>query len=276
MDLFRALALALVQGLTEFLPVSSSGHLALAEAWLGIDEPGLFYEVLLHLATMAAVVVYFRRELWTLTRAWRRGAEGRPARRLLGLLVVTSVPTAAVGLTMEKLAVSAFGDPRLVAAGLFVTSIVLLSTLRLRRGASTDGTEELAADSWLEDLAAVRWRDAVVIGLAQGAAAWPGVSRSGSTIAAALWMGVPPLAAARFSLLASLPAIAGVFLLQLRELSSWPASAGTLLAGFALAFAIGLVAIAWLMAAVRGARLGWFALYTAALGLAALLASFGS
>ena len=295
----EALILALVQGLTEFLPVSSSGHLALAGALLralrsdaahepaeaaqeaasGAHEEGLFYGVLLHVATMLAVSVYFRRELWSLTAAFRRSDEAPLARRVLLLLFVASVPTAAIGFAIRDQAANAFEhSPPLVGLGLLVTSLLLVSTLALRErsapqrpgktpapGAADEG-RALEEGGWLADLGALRLRDAVVVGLAQGLAVWPGVSRSGSTIAAALWMGVRPLAAARFSLLASLPAIGGGFLLEARQLEGAPERLGPELVGAGVAFVVGLLAIGWLMAVVRGRRLAWFAIYTAILG----------
>ena len=273
MSLLEALILALVQGLTEFLPVSSSGHLALSKAVLGLTattgNAGVFYEVLLHVATMFAVMLYFRRELWGLTAAFGRGPRAASARRVILLLIVASVPTAAIGLGIKDLAEKAFELPPWVGAGLLFTSLLLISTILLRRRAA----QEEDAGDWLEDLAAIRYGDAVVIGVAQGVAVWPGVSRSGSTIAAALLMGVAPIAAARFSLLASLPAIGGGFLLKLRDLEGVPEGLGIQAAGFVVSFGVGLLAIGWLMAAVRGRRLAWYALYTFLLGLLGLSAA---
>lgn len=273
MSLLEAIVLALVQGLTEFLPVSSSGHLALAKALFGAagsgGQQGVFYEVLLHVATMLAVALFFRRELWALTAAFGRSERAPTARRVLLLLFVASVPTALLGLAIKDLAETAFEIPPWVGAGLLLTSVLLLSTVVLRREAV--GVEaDAPSEAWIDDLTEIRLRDACVVGIAQGVAVWPGVSRSGSTIAAALLMGVRPLPAARFSLLASLPAIGGGFLLKLRELESLPGGLGSQLAGFLVAFVVGWLAIGWLMAAVRGSRLAWYAAYTALLGTIAL------
>jgi undecaprenyl-diphosphatase len=274
MSLLDALILALVQGLTEFLPVSSSGHLAIAKALLGAaGQDGVFYEVLLHVATMLAVVVFFRRELWALTSAFGRSERAPVARRVLLLLAISSVPTALIGLGVKDLAEKAFELPPWVGAGLLLTSLMLLSTLALRRKRD-DEDPEADVGEWIADLAEIRPRDAAVVGVAQGIAVWPGISRSGSTIAAALLMGVRPLPAARFSLLASLPAIGGGFVLELRELESLPLSLGPQLAGSVVGFGVGWLAIGWLMAAVRGTRLAWYALYTAILGLACIASAF--
>jgi len=275
MSLLEAIVLALVQGLTEFLPVSSSGHLALARALFDATssggQEGVFYEVLLHVATMLAVVLFFRRELWALTAAFGRSERATTARRVLLLLFVASVPTAVIGLAIKDQAERAFVFPPWVGAGLLLTSLLLLSTVVLRRrAAETEAEAEHGPGAWLDDLSELRLRDACVVGIAQGVAVWPGVSRSGSTIAAALLMGVRPLVAARFSLLASLPAIAGGFALKLRELESLQGSPGSLFAGFLVAFVVGWLAIGWLMAAVRGSRLAWYAAYTAVLGAIAI------
>jgi len=280
MTFLEAAVLALVQGLTEFLPVSSSGHLALAEAIFGrsplSDSGGVFYEVLLHVATMLAVIVWFRREIWALRSGLGRGAHATAARRVVGLIALASLPTAAIGLAMKDVAERAFGQPLLVGLGLLVTSGLLASTARLlgRRAegvAPPDAAAPGPGGRWIDDLARLRWRDAVVVGVAQGLAVWPGVSRSGSTIVAGLWMGVPPATAARFSLLVSLPAIAGAFLLKARDLQGVPPEVASWLAGFVLTAVVGYLAIGWLLAVVRSARLRWFAIYTFVLGATAVV-----
>jgi undecaprenyl-diphosphatase len=280
MSVFHAVVLALVQGLTEFLPVSSSGHLALAE--LVLDRPalpgdvGIFYEVLLHVATLLAVVIWFRREIWELRAAFGRSREAREARRVIALIAVASVPTAAIGLAIKDAAERAFTNPLLVGVGLLVTSALLASTARLlgRRAngaapppAGTPGSGE----RWITDLARLRFRDALVVGTVQGGAVWPGVSRSGSTIVAALWMGVPPVTAARFSLLVSLPAIAGAFCLKLRDLEGVPPAWAAWVVGFVVTAIVGYLSIGWLLAIVRSSRLKWFAAYTGTLGAVAVI-----
>lgn len=278
MPLVDAVLLALVQGLTEFLPVSSSGHLALAGELLGErarpdGEAGVFYEVLLHVATMLAVVVYLRRELLGLRRVVARDSAGRAARRVVLLVGAASVPTAGVGLAIRHAAEAAFHVPALVGVGLLVTSALLASTVRRLRRSAASGRPapvEAAGTEWYADLAGLRWRAAVIVGVAQGLAVWPGVSRSGSTIVAGLWMGVAPVTAARFSLLVSLPAISGAFLLKLGELEGVPSGVTSWAIGFAVALGVGYLAIGWLVSLARTDRLPWFALYTALLGGGAL------
>lgn len=277
MSLLAAVLLGLIQGVTEFLPVSSDGHLALGQLLLGPlageGEGSLFFDVLVHVATMLAVMIHFRRELVGLLVAFKPTTEGALARRVIGLIVTASIPTAIIGFSIKDACERAFHVPLLVGLGFLGTAAFLATTIvALRRPkviVAGDAPSNLASSAlWFEDLATIRWRDAIVIGAAQGLAPWPGLSRSGTTISTALWMGVAPLTATRFSLMISLPAIGGAFLLQLRGLEGQaPPGLGPMLAGFVVAGVVGYMAIGWLLSVVRNARLGWFALYTLVLGL---------
>lgn len=265
MPLLDALLLGLVQGLTEFLPVSSDGHLALAGLLMGHDPAeagGIFFDLLLHLATMVAVIVWFRRDLWELRLALSRGERGTAARRVALLVVVASVPTAVVGLTLQRACERAFGVPLYVGFGFLATAVVLLAAHAVMRR-----HPEMPAEPAWDRLAGIRIVDALAIGAAQGVAPWPGLSRSGVTIATAVALGVDGATAARFSLLVSLPAIGGAFLLKLRDLDAVPAGMGSMAAGFVVAGIVGYLAIGWLVAIARRAKLLPFAAYTAALGL---------
>lgn len=271
MPFLDAILLGLLQGLTEFLPVSSDGHLALGGLVLGHDPAeagGIFYDLLLHLATMLAVIVHFRRELWSLRHAVSPSspvAERATARRTCLLVLAASVPTAIVGLALKDACERAFGIPVLVGLGFLATSAVLTATSFLLRRRAREATETPRPD-W-SDVSTIRFRDALVVGTLQGLAPWPGFSRSGVTIAGGVAMGVAPATAARFSLLVSLPAIAGAFLLKMREVENVPHGAGAMAAGFVVAGVVGYFAIGWLIAIARRARLGVFAAYTALLGL---------
>ena len=194
MSLSIALLLGVLQGLTEFLPVSSSGHLALAQMLIpGFNQPGVVFDAMLHVGTAAAVVWFERRELVR----WLTTAEGR---RLLALLALGVAATAVVAFPVKPVAEAAFLSPAWVGAALLVTGMVVALTRWLGRG----GVGE----------AGTVWRQAVVVGLAQGLAVFPGLSRSGVTIAAALGVGLDRVWAARFSFLLGVPAIAGVAVLQ--------------------------------------------------------------
>ncbi|HSL17403.1 MAG TPA: undecaprenyl-diphosphate phosphatase [Methylomirabilota bacterium] len=194
MSLPIALLLGILQGLTEFLPVSSSGHLALAQMLIpGFSQPGVVFDAMLHVGTAAAVLWFERRELGR----WLTTATGR---RLLALLVLGVAATAAVAFPVKPVAEAAFLRPAWVGAALVITGLVVALTRWLGKGGAGE--------------AGTGWRQAVVVGLAQGLAVFPGLSRSGITIAAALGVGLDRAWAARFSFLLGVPAIAGVAVLQ--------------------------------------------------------------
>jgi undecaprenyl-diphosphatase len=250
MTLIHALLLGLLQGATEFLPVSSSGHLAIAQYFIdGFNQPGVLFDVVLHCGTLCAVLIYFWQDVRSLlTAPWAKGTEGIERRRLLGLIIAGSVPTAVIGLTFKDLLTSLFHNIPLVCAMLLVTGTLLFLAERWRHGQRQQHQLTL--------------KDALVTGLVQGFAILPGISRSGSTIAALLFRGVDGAVAARFSFLLSMPAVAGAALLSLRDVDGLAAGQLALyLAGGGMAFVSGLLSIHLLMAVVRKRRLAAFALY---------------
>lgn len=201
MDWLESIVLGIVQGLTEFLPVSSSGHLVVTPALFGWDDPSLTFDLILHLGTLVAVVLAFRRDLAQLAAGLLgRGEDPVAARRTVGLLLIGTVPAGIVGVAFGGFFEERFADPVAAAASLYVTAAILLGAeWIIRRG---EGTTPVDA------------RRAGVIGIAQAFAIFPGVSRSGSTIAAGLVQGVSREAATRFSFLLSIPAIVGAILTQ--------------------------------------------------------------
>jgi undecaprenyl-diphosphatase len=258
MSLIDMILLALIQGLTEFLPISSSGHLVLANALLGIGEPGIVTEVVLHLGTLAAVLIYFRLDLIRLAKGLlrlgkaAREEEGAATRRLLYAILAGTVPAVVAGMCCGALIESFFESTRVASIALLVTGAVLLSTLLLRRGAKQIGILR-----------------GVIIGLFQALALVPGISRSGMTISAGLYLGIDPAEAARFSFLLAVPAILGAAALKLPAMITHISSARGwhLLVGFAVSFVIGYLAIAVLLRIVRRGRFGWFGLYCLLVGL---------
>ncbi|MCS7039145.1 MAG: undecaprenyl-diphosphatase UppP [Anaerolineae bacterium] len=206
MSLLEAILLAIVQGVTEFLPISSSAHLVLVPWWLGWEAPGLAFDTVLHLGTLLAVVLYFWRDWWDLAVGlWPRSARRDPAQqRLLLALIVGTLPAAVVGYLFEDFFAAMFERPVGVAVGLILTGLLLILAERRRHGGLT--------------LERIGWLDAFIVGLAQAVAIFPGISRSGITIAAGLGRGLERPAAARFSFLLSAPIIFGAGLFQLREL----------------------------------------------------------
>lgn len=188
----------LIQGLTEFLPISSSGHLVLVPEWLGRDGPDLATSAMLHLGTLIAVLLYYRRDLARMARF------DRPARRLITLIVIGTIPAAVLGLLFKDELERINDTPRLVAGFLVVTGVILIATTLLRFG-----------DKRVETIGV---SDAGIIGGAQAFALIPGISRSGMTISAGLAKGMDRVEAARYAFLLGIPAIAGGGLLSAVEL----------------------------------------------------------
>lgn len=242
------LVLAILQGLTEFLPVSSSGHLALGQMILRMGEGNLMEDVVLHMGTVVAVVVFYRAVLGRLVRGFFAGdgddIDGNSPRKYVWLLVLGNVPAVLVGLTLKDQIERLFDNPWAVFAAMGATAVVLWSTRGRVAGAA--GPDP---------------RRALLIGLAQSVAILPGASRSGWTIAIALWLGLKPEAAARFSFLLSIPAICGAMLLQLMDREELTTPIGALALGFVAAALVGLFALRWLVALLRRMELFRFAIY---------------
>ena len=292
MNLFQALLLGILQGATEFLPVSSSGHLVLVPWLLDWPEPGLAFDTVVHWGTALAVVFYFWRDWVALVRAgfqslrelpWLRSrplpagessaaedASGpsAPAQpwpgsmeaRLAWLILLGTVPAAVIGWLLEDFFESMFARPVAAAAFLLLTAALLTASERLGRRES--------------DLDTLTWPDAVLVGLAQALAIFPGVSRSGSTIAAGLGRGLQREPAARFSFFLATPIILGAGLLQVVDLvqvGGLGAQAPALVTGFVAAAVVGFGCIHFLLRYLQRRRLYPFAVYCAALGVACLV-----
>ena len=258
-------ALGLLQGLTEFLPVSSSGHLVILQAWLpGFREPGVLFHATVHLATLGAVLVYFRRDVAALGGAAVRPARADPATvRLLWLVIIGTVPTALIGFFLKELLEGLFTSVPTAASMLLVTGALLLATDRA--GERTGGIGRMSLTQ------------AVVIGVVQGAAIIPGISRSGATVAAGVFCGLERGLALRYSFLLSIPAILGAFVLQLATHGLDGALAVNKLGyglAFVAAFAVGYLSIGVLLKVLLSRRLTWFACYCWGLGLAVLAATY--
>ncbi len=276
--LLQALILGLVQGATEFIPVSSSGHLQAVPFLLGWAPGSLAFDVALHLGTLLAVVAFFRADLAGIVRAVLRpglsDASARGSRRLLVVLVVASVPAAVVGLAARDLVGAAFEQPLVVAAFLVVTALLLWSSerQRVRLGTVEHAAEDRAAID--RELDALPMHRVLGVGAAQALAIMPGISRSGATIAAGLWLGLSRGAAARLSFLMLLPITVGAALVTLPDLGTvepgvLPFGATEIVVGVVAAAASGYLAIRYLIALVARRSLVPFARYV--LVLAALL-----
>lgn len=261
----QAVLLGAVQGLTEFLPISSSAHLLLVPRALGWPDPGAAFTAVTQLGTEAAVLLYFRRDLVSVARGWLRGVRRREERdtagwRLGWTLIIGTVPIGLAGLLFRS---SITGSVRsnlpLIAAALIVVGVLLAVADRVARSHRT--------------VESVTWRDGVVLGAAQAAALIPGVSRSGATISAALTLGLDRTSATRLSFLLAVPAVvlAGVFNLPDVAAGDGPGAGITLLAT-AVAFAVGYATIAGLLRFVTGHSFAVFAAYRVLLGAGILAA----
>lgn len=256
MSLLDAIILGVVQGLTEFFPVSSSGHLVLAEALLGVNPPGVSFEVLVHLATAVSVLLLYSRRLVGLLAGAARGE--RESLSYLGMLFVGSIPAGIVGITLADSVAVAFDSPLLVAVMLLITGAVVFGTRYLvERGESESPG----------------WGGAIIVGVAQAFALLPGISRSGFTVAAALGWRVRRERAAEFSFLLSVPAILGASLLELPELLGAETGAGVLQLSAAAvsAFVAGVIAIALFLRWLRSGHYHLFAYYCWAVGIGYIL-----
>ncbi len=268
----QALLLGVTQGLTEFLPISSSGHLVLLQQFLGLREPVLVFDIFVHIATLLVVFLIYRREIRTLVAAWlvpsvsvsslsiHTDTERAAARRLGILLLIANIPTAIIGLgfasTFEKL----FAAPWAVGIALLGTGGLLWSLKHMAAGH--------------REVSQISFGHALLLGCMQGLAITPGISRSGSTIAIALLCGMPRELAARFSFLMAIPAILGAALLKstaLRALST--EQIGLIVTGMLSALVVGYIALRFLLHLVTQGALWRFAIYCWLVGAGAILIS---
>jgi len=256
----QAIALGIIQGLSEFLPISSSAHLTLAPWLLGWEDPGLAFDVALHLGTLIAVLWYFRMEWIALVKAafgiLTTGRIETPEKRRVVALIIATIPGAIGGYLLQSRAESAFRDPQLIAIALIVMGIVL----------------------WLVDklvdqqrvLGEMRWIDGLLIGLSQVIALIPGVSRSGSTISTARGLRFDRESAAEFSFLMSMPIIAAAVIMEGPKALQQGGLTNELMSGVVASAISGWLAISILMRFVSRHSYGIFAFYRVALGLVVL------
>jgi len=256
MSLWEAVFLGFLQGTTEFLPVSSSGHLVVGQALLGLDIPGVHFEVAVHVATLVSVVLVYHARI----RKLIRGAFGGDAQalRYIGFLVVATLPIVAVGAFFRQAVEALFESPFVPAVAFLVTGTMLWTTRRAFRRESWPG---------------LGMGTAVAIGLAQAFAVVPGISRSGATVVMALWMGVEAEEAAAFSFLMAIPAIAGAAILQLwgTTESGVGLAGGALILGSVVAAVTGVLAIRAFVAFLARQTFHRFGVYCWALGAAFLV-----
>lgn len=254
MTVIQAFILGAVQGLTEFLPVSSSGHLVVFQHLLGLPDTPLAFDVLVHMGTLAAVFVAFWDDIVALLK--------KPFSRLTFLIVVGCIPAGLAGVFLGPIFEQAFTSLLVVAVGLLITGAVLMVSEKW--ALSRPGLKEVEETTY---------KDVLFIGLLQAVAIFPGISRSGSTIAAGLWAGLDRSFAARFSFLLSIPVILGAGLLQLKDLGTGIMAAippAAIITGLLSSAIFGYFAIKMVLHLVKKGRLSMFSWYVWGLGLIVL------
>ncbi len=267
MNVFEAIFLGVVQGLTEFLPVSSSGHLVLFQNLLGMKEPMLGFDLVLHLGTLVAVFIYFRRDFLQMIQqsvlflmqfpgSKDRGAlyEQYPYALEAGMVVLACVPTVLIGIAFKDAFETLFGSVFAVGVAWIVMSFILIASRKFPKGDRT--------------LNLMNHQDAFLIGLAQGVSIIPGISRSGSTILGGMLCGIEKKEAARFSFWLSVPAILGAFIFKLDDgIDFFQTNPLALVSGFLASAVVGYITIAFLLNIMVRGRFHLFGYYCLAIGL---------
>ena len=263
MELLRSVVLGLIQGLTEFLPISSSAHLAIFPQLFGWGDPGAAYTAVIQIGTELAVVLYFWRDIWTIGSGWVRGVFSAEARRApewqMGwFIIIGSLPIVILGLLLEDLIDREFRSLLVIATTLVVLGVVLGISEKV--GRKNRPIEQLTM------------RHAVMLGAAQAAALVPGVSRSGATISMGLFLGYERRAATRYAFLLAIPAVVGAGVYKLKDIPGAENAYGTgpTIVGTVVSFVVGLAVIHWLLRYVSTRSYAPFVVYRIVLGLAVM------
>ena len=272
MNILQGIIIGIVQGLTEFLPVSSSAHLMFIQNILGV-ESSLAFDTFLHLGTLLAVLIYFRADIIKMIEAWllsvgdilqhrfKEGFYSDPYKRLAWYVILATIPVGIVGVLFESQVDTLFAGALYVPGFfLFVTGTILYLSQRMASGQI--------------DMSHMGWAQSLFMGLGQACAIMPGLSRSGTTIAAGLVMGLDKEFAAKFSFILSIPAIFGAFVLQLKDIGlSMSGDGAAIILGFAAAFISGYLAIKWLLDLIQNKSLDIFAYYCWVVGVIVFVGS---
>ena len=268
MTILEAIVLGVLQGITEFLPVSSSGHLVLVQHFLGIKESQVFFDVMLHFGTLGAVIIVYYQLIGSLVRTGfatlfqadfyrhpRLTISNSPNLRSIWFLLLGSIPTGLIALLFKDSFEAIFGKPMVVACMLIITGLILqLSRLGQRRRQT-----ETPLRAWHTPL----------VGIVQGLAIIPGISRSGSTISISLLLGLSPQVAAQYSFLLSIPAILGAVILKLKDVGEITIAPTVIVAGILTSFIVGYIALRFLLAMLNRGKFPVFSYYCFALGIVA-------
>lgn len=274
MTFLEAILLGILQGLTEFLPVSSSGHLVLAQRFLGLKEPLVFFDVMLHVGTLAAVLVVYRDAIRQLvvgglsalgdSQFWRHPSatlNTAPELKFIYLILLGCIPTGIIAVMFKTQLESFFEEVRLVSVMLILTGAIL-QLPRLRRK---------KANSSADSVGKLKTWHAPLIGIAQGFAITPGISRSGTTISLALFLGIPAKTAAEYSFLLSIPAILGAVVLKVQDVEGTAIPLYIVGGGMLASFIVGYIALRFLLVVLNRGKFSLFSYYCIALGAVSLL-----
>lgn len=264
MTLLQSILLGLLQGVTEFLPVSSSGHLTVAQKLFNLQKVPLLFDIILHIATLFAVIIFFRKQIFDLILVFCRFVtkktteEDKPKLTMIVALIVATAITGGLGIFASKIIPDL--PIKFVCVGFIVTAILLIiSNLKKQKTEPQKGEVSI--------------KQGIFCGIAQGFGVLPGISRSGITISASIASGINRETAGEFSFLLSIPAILGAFILELKDFESMADSISivTLIAGCVAAFISGILALTFLMKLVKSGKLYWFAVYLIPLGILGLI-----
>ncbi|MDO5849811.1 MAG: undecaprenyl-diphosphatase UppP [Methanobacteriaceae archaeon] len=271
MDIIQAIIIGLVQGLTEFLPVSSSAHLIFAQHFLGVTEPSLAFDVLLHLGTLIAVIAYFWRDILQMIIAFflslvdlvkgnfLKEVRADPYKKLTWLVIIGTIPVGVVGYLFNDIVESLFTGVSIPAFFLLITGCLLYFSQR--------------ANSGDIDLKNMTWKETLIVGCGQACALLPGLSRSGTTIATGLFLGLDKEFAAKFSFILSIPAILGAAVFQLKDVTATNIELLPWIIGFLVAVISGYLAISFLLKLIKERSLDIFAYYCWIVGIIILIGS---
>ena len=253
MSLLEAMILGIIQGLTEFLPISSSGHLVLAQSLLNIDQPGNEFEILVHIGTLFSVLIVFRNDIINLLTS----LQSKKSQKFIILIIIGTIPAIFIGLGLKDILESFFDDLAIVSIALIFTGLILCSTFLINNKKNNEHTILTS----------------IFIGCAQAIAIIPGISRSGMTISVALLLGISPKEATKFSFLLAIPAIGGAGILtafnmdinnsEIYQLSGF--------VGMLTSFLIGFIALKWLLIWIEKGKLYYFGLYCIIIGFMTLI-----
>ncbi|MBQ8212172.1 MAG: undecaprenyl-diphosphate phosphatase [Treponema sp.] len=282
MTVLQGFLLGILQGVAEFLPISSSGHLALAQSLFGLDDVPLLYDIFLHMATLLAVTIYFWPKIWALLKCFGRWITKKQksdnqvqisendllcptdkiGQKTIIAIILTTAITGAFGIFTSKLIPDL--SIKFVCGGFLVTSALLIISSIMEKRQSAKGPNEFTG---------ISIKQSIIIGIMQGFGTLPGISRSGSTIAGALFGGVNRSLAGEFSFIVSIPAILGAFILELKDLGQMSSSIGAapIIAGCISSFAVGYFSLSVLMKIIKKGKLQWFAAYLIPAGILGLI-----